>query len=149
MRGQVLGFDNATGQGMISGDDGTRYAFARGDLQGGAKAAMPGGMVDFNVSDGRAVSIYPIASTGLQADKNKIVAGLLGIFLGAFGIHKFYLGKNGAGIIMLVVFFLGFILLGVPSAIISLIGFIEGIIYLVKDEQRFYEQYVVGNRSWF
>ncbi len=35
--------------------------------------------------------------------KNKYIAGLLGIFLGALGIHRFYLGYNSIGLIMLFV----------------------------------------------
>ena len=35
--------------------------------------------------------------------KQKLVAGLLGIFLGAWGIHQFYLGDNKKGIIRIVV----------------------------------------------
>ncbi len=30
--------------------------------------------------------------------KNKIVAGLLALFLGPFGVHRFYLGQNNAGV---------------------------------------------------
>ena len=33
MRGQVLHYDDAQGQGLISGDDGARYAFTRADMQ--------------------------------------------------------------------------------------------------------------------
>ncbi|MBX9704718.1 MAG: NINE protein, partial [Gammaproteobacteria bacterium] len=33
--------------------------------------------------------------------RNRIVAALLAIFLGGFGIHKFYLGKTGQGILYL------------------------------------------------
>ena len=35
--------------------------------------------------------------------KQKLVAGLLGIFLGAWGIHQFYLGDNKKGVIRIVV----------------------------------------------
>ena len=37
----------------------------------------------------------------IYGDKSKIVAGLLGIFLGAFGIHNFYLGKVKRAILQL------------------------------------------------
>jgi len=60
--------------------------------------------------------------------KNKTVAGLLGIFLGGFGVHKFYLGKIGSGILYLL-----FCWTYIPS----FIGFIEGIVYLASNDQNF------------
>ncbi len=60
--------------------------------------------------------------------KSKIAAGLLGIFLGGLGIHKFYMGKVGMGILYLL-----FCWTGIPS----LVGFIEGIIYLASNEHNF------------
>lgn len=60
--------------------------------------------------------------------KNKAVAGLLGIFLGGFGIHKFYMGKIFWGIIYLL-----FCWTYIPA----IIGFFEGIIYLVQKEHNF------------
>ena len=53
--------------------------------------------------------------------KSKIAAGILGIFLGGLGVHKFYMGKIGMGILYLI-----FCWTGIPSVI----GFIEGVIYL-------------------
>lgn len=64
--------------------------------------------------------------------KSKVAAGLLGIFLGGFGIHKFYLGKIGMGILYLV-----FCWTYIPA----LIGFIEGIIYLTMSDQNFNLKY--------
>lgn len=55
--------------------------------------------------------------------KSKVVAGLLGIFLGAWGIHRFYLGYTKIGIIQIIV---TFVTLGIGS----LWGFIEGILIL-------------------
>ena len=67
--------------------------------------------------------------------KSKVVAGLLGIFLGGLGIHKFYLGKAFQGIIYLV-----FCWTYIPA----IIGFIEGIIYLTKSDEAWAEK--VGYR---
>jgi len=64
--------------------------------------------------------------------KNKIVAGLLAIFLGGLGIHKFYLNKGVSGIIYIL-----FCWTYIPS----IIGFIEGIIYLLMDEKAFNKKY--------
>ncbi|MER2192256.1 MAG: NINE protein [Solibacillus sp.] len=60
--------------------------------------------------------------------KNKAVAGLLGIFLGGLGIHKFYMGSMVWGVIYLLFCWTG---------ITAFIGFIEGIIYLVQNEHNF------------
>jgi TM2 domain-containing membrane protein YozV/cold shock CspA family protein len=151
MRGKVLEFDVAGGTGVISGDDGKRYPFSRADLGGGVTALIPGRDVDFEVGgDGRATSVFSLAASGgLSGDKNKLIAGLLGIFLGGLGIHKFYLGKKGPALIMLIGSLAGIVLFAIPTLIIGIIGFIEGIIYLVKDEQKFHEDYVAGNRNWF
>ena len=82
--------------------------------------------------------------------KSKIAAGLLAIFLGSLGIHKFYLGYSGAGIVMLLVSLLaGFVTLGLATAVMSLIALIEGIIYLTKTDEQFYYTYVAGKKSWF
>ncbi|WP_338654417.1 TM2 domain-containing protein [Lysinibacillus sp. Y5S-8] len=60
--------------------------------------------------------------------KSKNVAGVLAIFLGGFGIHKFYLGKVFQGIIYLI-----FCWTYIPS----IIAFVEGIIYLLSNEHNF------------
>ena len=43
----------------------------------------------------------------LISEKKKWVASLLALFLGMMGIHRFYLGRNASGAVMLVVFALG------------------------------------------
>ena len=84
-----------------------------------------------------------------EVSNKKLAAGLLAIFLGYFGIHKFVLGYNTAGIIMLVVWLFGWILFGIPTLIIGLIALIEGIIYLTKDDDAFTETYEVQKKGWF
>jgi TM2 domain-containing membrane protein YozV len=64
--------------------------------------------------------------------RNKYVAALLAIFLGLFGVHKFYLGQKTAGIIYLIFFWTG-----IPE----IIGFFEGIIYLFTGEENFNKKY--------
>ena len=63
--------------------------------------------------------------------KSKIVAGLLAIFLGTFGIHRFYLNQAKMGLLYLVFFW---------SFIPTLVGFIEGLIYLLQSDERFRER---------
>jgi len=82
-------------------------------------------------------------------DKNKLVAGLLGIFFGGFGVHKFYLGYTREAVIMLVIWLVGLILVGIPSLVIGVIGFVEGIIYLTKSDEEFAMTYVRGKKGWF
>lgn len=82
--------------------------------------------------------------------KSKIAAGLLGIFLGSLGIHKFYLGYTTPGLIMVLVSVIGgFLSFGIISGIMGLIGFIEGIIYLTKSDVEFYQTYEEYERGWF
>jgi len=86
-----------------------------------------------------------MADTIPGADK-KIIAGILGILLGALGIHKFVLGYTTAGIIMLLVTVLTF---GFGGFIMWIIGLIEGILYLTKSDEEFVAIYVNGQKPWF
>lgn len=83
-----------------------------------------------------------------QTDK-KLIAGILGILLGTFGVHKFYLGYTTPAIIMLVVGLGGFFLCGIPSMVVWVIGIIEGVLYLTKTDDEFVSTYVVGKKPWF
>lgn len=67
--------------------------------------------------------------------KSKVVAGLLGIFLGGLGIHKFYLGRTLLGIVYLLFFW---------TYIPAIIGFIEGIVYLLSNEENFARKHDKG-----
>jgi TM2 domain-containing membrane protein YozV len=77
---------------------------------------------------------------------NKIAAGICGILLGGLGIHKFILGYNTAGIIMLLVSILS---CGTVYFVMHIIGLIEGIIYLTKSDDEFVRTYVDGRKEWF
>ncbi len=149
MRGVVLGYDKTTGMGVISGDDERRYSVARAGLGEGVHSLMPGKKVDFVVENGRATSVFPIQGAFSVGEKNKWIAALLALTFGGFGVHKFYLGKNTAGFIMLALFLGGIVLGGIPTVLISIVAFVECIIYLVKSEQQFYDDYVAGDRAWF
>jgi TM2 domain-containing membrane protein YozV len=76
-----------------------------------------------------------------QQENKKIVAGILAILLGYLGIHKFYLGYTKEGLIQL--------LLGLMLGLGGIIGIIEGIIYLTKSDDDFYQTYQKGYRGWF
>jgi TM2 domain-containing membrane protein YozV len=83
-------------------------------------------------------------------DKDRVVAGLLGILLGSLGIHKFYLGYQKEGLIMLLVAIFGScITFGVAAGVMAIIGLIEGIMYLTKSQQEFEQTYVYNRKGWF
>ena len=64
--------------------------------------------------------------------KSKTTAGILAILLGGIGIHKFYLGKIGIGIIYIL-----FCWTYIPA----ILGIIEGITYLTASDEKFYQKY--------
>ena len=76
-----------------------------------------------------------------RQENKKIVAGLLAIVLGGLGIHKFILGYTKEGIIQ---FFLSFL-----CGLGALIGIVEGILYLTKSNEEFYQTYQVNKKGWF
>ena len=87
-------------------------------------------------------------------ENRRILTGVLAIVLGHLGVHKFILGYNNEGFILLVCtavgyltlcFFIGWFVLVATS----LIGIIEGIIYLTKTDAEFYEMYQLNKKPWF
>jgi TM2 domain-containing membrane protein YozV len=79
-----------------------------------------------------------------------LLAGILAILLGGFGIHKFILGYTKEGIILLAgTIILGALTCGISSGAIWIITLVEGIIYLTKSDEEFYQTYQVGRRPWF
>ena len=85
-----------------------------------------------------------------EISNKKLAAGLTGIFLGAFGVHKFILGYTKPAVIMLVVSLAGGVVTcGLASFVMGVIGLIEGIIYLTKTDAQFQFQYLDGQQDWF
>jgi len=80
-------------------------------------------------------------NSGYKSEK-KLIAGLLGIFLGYLGIHKFYLGYTKAGVIQLII---GIVTCGLSG----IVGLIEGIMYLTKSDEEFDNTYVNNIKEWF
>lgn len=76
-----------------------------------------------------------------KQENKKVLAGVLAIILGGLGVHKFILGYTKEGIIQLI--------LGIACGVGALIGLIEGIIYLTKTDEDFYNTYQVGKKGWF
>jgi len=72
------------------------------------------------------------ASQGVSGEKSRVAAALLAFFLGAFGVHKFYLGRIGVGFLYLIFFW---------TFIPAIIAFIEFIIYLTMSDEAFAAKY--------
>ena len=61
-------------------------------------------------------------------EKSRVAAGIFAILLGDLGVHKFYMGKIGMGILYLL-----FCWTGIPA----FVGLIEGVIYLTESDEKF------------
>ena len=139
MKGQILDFSIQTNTGYISGDDGKRYHFSGQEWKDN-KAPNKGMNVDFDVNNNNeAIAIFvlasnknPITNHQQTGNKSRIVAAILAFFLGGLGIHKFYLGQIGWGIIYLI-----FCWTFIPS----IVAFIEFIIYLCTSDEDFTRKY--------
>jgi TM2 domain-containing membrane protein YozV len=88
--------------------------------------------------------------------EKKLAAGLCGILLGGFGVHKFILGYQNEGIIMLVGYLAAIVItmitcgIGFPLMLIpAVVGIIEGIMYLTKSDEEFVQTYIVNKKPWF
>jgi TM2 domain-containing membrane protein YozV len=93
-------------------------------------------------------SVNPGAMTDWKAmggDK-KIVAGILAILVGSLGIHKFILGYTTEGVIMLLVSVLS---CGMLAIVMTVIGIIEGVMYLTKSDEEFVRTYIQSKKGWF
>jgi TM2 domain-containing membrane protein YozV len=145
MRGQVLGVDRTSGEGQISGEDGHRYTF-RPDDWSDARGPAVGARIDFAIEGTRALRIFRLpdsdtASVGVVRqpsanDRNKYVAALLAFFLGTFGIHRFYLGRNGTGVVMIVlsITIVGLLVTGIWALI-------DMVRYLIMSDAEFEHRY--------
>ncbi len=85
-----------------------------------------GGQSAQNISGSGADPSWPV--------KSKVVAAILALFFGGLGIHKFYLGQIGMGIVYLL-----FCWTFIPA----LVAFVEGIIYLTTSDESFERKYHV------
>ena len=185
MNGQILDYSPQTNSGLIAGDDGNRYNFVGAEWK---DQAIPnrGMRVDFEAQGSDAVAIYRAMSASgagiggaiegvMGSDKTKVVAGLLGIFLGWAGVHKFYLGikrpatiqlaVGGGGLVLALIVaniflalgifgigvFIGLLLYAVGYIALmaaGILGLVEGIIYLTKSDEDFQSIYVTGQKQW-
>ena len=117
--------------------------------------------------DQRPAVPYGGGLAGGDVAQRKLIAGLLAIFLGSLGVHKFYLGMNRPGAVLLglnvgvwvLAVLVGIVTLGVgfivtlPLAslvgfVLGVLGLVEGIIYLTKSDEAFSREYLVGKKAW-
>jgi TM2 domain-containing membrane protein YozV len=83
----------------------------------------------------------------VETFKNKkLAAGICAIVIGHLGIHKFILGLTTPGLIMLLV---SVLTCGFGALVMWVIGIIEGIMYLMKSDEEFYQLYYVQKKGWF
>ena len=155
VRGQVLGVDAESRRGQIAGDDGQRYSFQPEDWDDVTEPSV-GARVDFEVEGRNALNIFreptpqhtgAVAVSGRMAvvpvtDRNKYIAALLAFVFGPLGIHRFYLGRQGSGIAMLVL----------SCTIIGLIvtypwSFVDMIRYLAMGDEEFDERYARSHQA--
>ncbi len=77
-----------------------------------------------------------------REENKRVLAGIFALILGGLGIHKFILGYTQEGIIQLII---GVCTCGLGG----IIGFIEGIVYLTKSDEEFYNMYQANKKGWF
>lgn len=138
------------------------------DLDAWGEPQRPMPQPTMPVADERPVTPYtPVPTYAGDVAQKRLIAGLLAIFLGSLGVHKFYLGMNTQGIMILGanigvwilalligVVTLGFGLIitlplaGLVSAALGLLGLVEGILYLTKSDADFGRDYLVGKKPW-
>ncbi|MBW6533292.1 TM2 domain-containing protein [Sphingomonas sp. RRHST34] len=151
MRGQILGVDVRSGDGLVAGEDGERYTFSPEDWAQHGEPSR-GQLVDFEAAAGRARNVFPVPVAPAAAppatptstaaapvpttDRNKYIAAVLAFLFGIFGIHRFYLGRVTSGIIMAVLTFtvIG-ALVTVPLSIVDMVR------YLVMSDRDFAARY--------
>lgn len=92
-----------------------------------------------SVNQGASGAVTDWKSMG--ADK-KMTAGICGILLGAWGVHKFILGYTTEGIIQIAITL-------VTCGIGGIIGLVEGIVYLTKSDEEFVRTYIQNKKGWF
>jgi TM2 domain-containing membrane protein YozV len=80
------------------------------------------------------------------ANSQKVAAGICAILIGWLGVHKFILGMSGPGLVMLLI---TVCTCGGAWPVMHIIGIIEGIIYLTKTDEQFYQTYMVEKKGWF
>ena len=77
-----------------------------------------------------------------KTGKDRQMLGIISIFIGGWGVHRFMLGDTKGGILRIVISVC-------TCGIGGIIGLIEGITYLTKTDEEFEEIYIRGGKEWF
>lgn len=77
----------------------------------------------------------------LPVENKRVLAGVFGIIMGGFGVHKFILGYTTEGILQI-------LLTVITCGVGGILGQIEGIIYLTKTDDDFYKTYQANKKGW-
>lgn len=77
-----------------------------------------------------------------EVNSKKILAGVMGILFGSLGVHRFVLNDVTGGLLRILITV-------ITCGLGSILGLIEGIIYLTKSDAEFYQTYMVERRAWF
>ena len=165
MQGQILDYSVQNNSGIITTQEGQRYQFEGSEWKD-ASVPSRGMEVDFDVdANNQAIGVYKalrstntvkLGSSGSKG-KSKIVAGLMALFLGIFGVHKFYLGFTLPGLIYLMCSWIFMMLAGVtdedifliPTLIIYMFSSIDAVIYFTRTDEDFQRIYVEDKKQWF
>ncbi len=85
-----------------------------------------------------------------EIKSKRLTSGLLGLFFGGFGAHKFVLGYTKEGLIYLGVSIIGGIITcGGALAVTSILALIESIMLLTKTPEEFKRTYIDNKKGWF
>ena len=85
-----------------------------------------------------------------EIKSKRTTTGILGIFFGFLGVHKFMLGYKTEGFVLLGISVIGGIITcGLSIIVTDIIGIIEGIILLTKTPEEFKRLYIDKKTGWF
>ena len=85
-----------------------------------------------------------------EIKSKRTTTGILGIFFGFLGVHKFMLGYKTEGFVLLGISVIGGIITcGISIIVTDIIGIIEGIILLTKTPEEFKRLYIDKKTGWF
>lgn len=83
----------------------------------------------------------PVGSVPPPPVKSKIVAGILALFLGAIGLQYFYIGKNTAGILCIIISL-------VTCGLWQVVTFVQGILMLLMSDEEFNRKFLYSQSKF-